>query len=173
MVRSNVHTLLTVFVRVVAIAFLLQAFVQFAIGYWTYGGPVSDDSQWRTLAIAMPLVTLLLCAAVWLFADVLVRCALARPDGATFESTLDAADWQRVGFSVIGLWFAAVAVVDLVATAGSWMHLRALQQDYPDTDISLQLLPDVFGALSQLVLGASLLLGARGLQGLVARLRGR
>lgn len=171
--RSNAHTLLTVFVRVVAIAYFCSAIVQLPVWYMTIGMDVDDAALWRALMIATPVITLVVCACLWLFADVLVRWALARPDGATFESSLDATDWQRIGFSAVGAWFAISGLVSLVQLGGSWIYMQSVRDDYPDTDVRLQLLPDLFASVTQLATGVALLLGARGLVLLLERMRGR
>ena len=170
--RTNTFTLLTVFVRVVAIAMLLSTILQFGVAFFTvWGGPeAGHEVLFATLAV--PVLTLVVFGLVWLFADVLVRLALARPDGATFESDLDAAAWQRIAFSAVGVWFAASGLVDLFYSLAGWLQLRAYRDSYPDMQAGTALWPDTIGAVMHVVVGVALLLGARGLQGLLARLRG-
>lgn len=172
MVHSNVHTLLTVFVRVAAIAMLLKSVLAFGVAFATLANQPHESLGFGLATFSVPVLTIVAFGLVWLFADVLVRLALARPDGAMFESDLDAGAWQRIGFSVVGVWFAAAGLVDLVYSLGGWLHLRALRESYPDMQAGPEMLPDAVGAAAQFVVGVALLLGARGLQGLLARMRG-
>lgn len=168
-VRTNVYTLLTVFVRVIALAFVLQAFLHAAtlVVFAADGG--FPDMGFQLLGLAL---VVLLFGVVWLFADVLVKMALGRPQGATFESDLDADGWRAIAFGAIGIWFAASGVLDIVRNGLQWFLMRRVAYEYRDVDMTVTYLSQIGTAVVEIAIGVALLLGARGLAGAVRRMRG-
>lgn len=164
--RSNAFSLLVVLVRAGALYTLVAAVTRLAPLLWDH---VRLELLWPLLAGVLVLVVV--GATLWLFADVVARAALAGPDEPRFESTLDCGQWQALAFSVLGLWLAATGLLDLVWNAAAlWWASRASGAGTERLGAD-QFAAIVSGAV-QVALGIALLLGHRGLVGLLARLRG-
>lgn len=171
MTRTNVFTLTTVLVRVVALFYLLDTGL-YLVGVLLMGF-TGDWSGGQALFALGYFAAMLLLAGIWLFADLIARAALARPDGAVFDSTLEPRAWREVGFAVVGVWFAVRGLIDLVSQLFShWQFNRAVAE-YGSAPDNPQLAAATFGAAVMLVAGIVLLLGARGLSRVLQRLRGR
>lgn len=164
--RSNAFSLLVVLVRAGALYMLVAALTRMAPLLW-------DQVRLEMLGPLLTGVAVLVAVAavLWLFADVVARAALAGPEEPRFESTLDYGQWQALAFSLLGLWLAANGLLDLVWNGvAAWWASRE-----PGARIErlgrTSFAAFVTSAL-QLAIGIALLLGHRGLAGLLARLRG-
>ncbi len=168
MTRTNTHTLLTVLVRAVAIWFLFQ--ILFSLpGLLFLGGEFEEYAGFRLMALAGAAIVM---AVLWLYADLVVRLALARPQSQVFESDLDAQAWQSVFTGAIGIWLAANAVVNLTYLAAERFYFARLAEGIDGTMPSATF-ADIVATLMQLAAGLALLLGARGISRWVARMRNR
>lgn len=164
--RSNAFSLLVVLVRAGALYLLVAALTRLAPLLW-------NQVRLEMLAPMLTGVVVLFAfgAVLWLFADVVARAALAGPGEPRFDSTLDYGQWQALAFSLLGLWLAATGLLDLVWNAVAvWWASR-------ESGARIERLgADQFAAIVssavQVALGIALLLGHRGLVGLLARLRG-
>jgi hypothetical protein len=124
---------------------------------------------------AMPML-IGLCAApviagaMWIFADLLVRLALARPQQIVFDSDLSSTEWQGLAFSVVGLWYACDGLIHLVRLFSE--HLYVIYSLHGGSEMSASVIGSTIpGAVFQTVLGLMLVFGARGLVGMVRRFR--
>jgi hypothetical protein len=168
--RTNAATVLTTLVR----AFALWTALASALGVaqWLALG---DEGRWGE---AWPWVAgaygavFFLCAAFWLFADLLARAALAGPGQPVFESDLPAAHWEQLAFSTIGAWQAFTGLLELGKTGVHWFVLQHDVQEYgPQLDTGASVAPEVFVALLRVLAGVALVLGAGGIVRVVRRLR--
>ncbi|MBX3727146.1 MAG: hypothetical protein KF823_14650 [Xanthomonadales bacterium] len=166
LIRSNAFSLLVVLVRVGALYLLIAALTRLAPLLWD-----SVRSHGMAPTLIGVLVLLIIGAVLWLFADVVARAALAGPNEPRFESTLDYGQWQALAFSAIGLWLLVDGLLDLVWVGVEWWRAKLELGAHV-----ARLAPQEFAALVtnalQAALGIALLLGHRGLVGLLARLRG-
>jgi hypothetical protein len=170
MTRTNVYTLLTVLIRAAALLVLVSfaANLVLSIATWMPVSAAEEGVDW--MLIGMIVLTLGVSSALWLFADVLARLALARPDGQVFDSDIDAQQWQSIAFSTVGLW--ALVYYGLGALR-SLLFVIAMRNEGEGSlvgqrhDFVAGLVGDAIGSL----LGIALLLGARGLVALLHRLR--
>ncbi|HEY2346103.1 MAG TPA: hypothetical protein VGH80_09490 [Xanthomonadaceae bacterium] len=114
---------------------------------------------------------LAVAALLWLFADLLARVALARPQQVTFESDVPASEWQALAFSAIGLWQSIEALSYLSGRIVRLLMLRMATEG----NGAIGLPDDFYGWVAadalRLLLGIGLLFGARGLVGLIRRYR--
>lgn len=163
--RSNAFSLLVVLVRAGALYLLVGALTRLAPLLWDQ---VRIDGVGPWLAGAAVLFAF--GAVLWMFADLVARAALAGPDEPRFESTLDYGQWQALAFSLLGLWLALTGLLDLVWNAAAiWWFARG---PGVDLDLGPNRFADIVTCALQVVAGIALLLGHRGLSGLLARLRG-
>jgi hypothetical protein len=161
MTRTNAAGVITAFVRATALYVVASTIVTLPI-YLGMDQPLPGITV--RLVYGPPLLTFAIAAALWSFADVIVKLALLRGDQPPFESTLDVDQWQRVAFSAIGVLMGGNGVVGLFGTALTWARLGEL---LPERVLANSLAD---GAL-RIAVGAALLFGARGLVGMVERVR--
>lgn len=108
MTRTNVFTLLTVLIRTIALATLVGAIVQLSLSIALWPSPERSTIAFDPVLIGLAVAALAAVCATWVFADVLARLALARPEGQVFDSDIDARQWQAIAFSTVGLWTVVV-----------------------------------------------------------------
>jgi hypothetical protein len=167
--KTNAYTLLTLFVRLAAVFGFAEVFYVGTAQMLVLGPGIVRD--WgMTLLIVMVIISLSVFAAMWIFADKIAGWALARRDSAQFESQLGVQQWQHIGFAMIGAWFVMEGLVQVGSNLRSWTMLRWGESDYTPEQINSVLWSGADWVI-QIALGIGLMLGARGLAGLLHRLR--
>jgi hypothetical protein len=151
MTRTNAAGILTILVRTAA----LWMVVHLVVGGMTAIRMLrTAQIDGRSMALAIGL-TLLAAALMWVFADIVARLALARPNQPAFESDLDAGQWQVLAFSVVGLWQAATGALGFATYLGMRIAFGST-----GVDVGHSIDGRVLEAGLQLVLGLMLLFGA-------------
>ncbi len=170
--RTDVHSLLTILVRAAALCLLV-----YALAYGAQLFVMAAQNEWHAsylLGIIGPAVLVIVAVLLWLFADVLLKLSLSRRDAPVFESDLAESQWQGIVFSGIGLWFVASELVALT----HWLVRVLLARNHPDAELldrwisPEELIAEPVAIAVSLTIGLLLLLRARGLVGLLARIRG-
>jgi hypothetical protein len=168
--KTNAFTILTLFVRLAAILGFVW-FVHSALGV-LFGLESISVGDWAAkFLLGAVFGALLIFGLLWLFADWVARVSLARRDGMVFDSSMSAEDWSCVGFSVIGVFF---VVKHAIGVAQQIVYAIVAALAYPDAQNENLWLDGVLSATYELIgvaLGAVLMLRARGLVGLLHRLR--
>lgn len=170
MTRTNVFTLLTVLIRAIALATLVGAIVQLSLSIALWTSPERATITFDPVLIGLVVAALATLCATWVFADVLARLALARPEGQVFDSDIDARQWQTIAFSTVGLWAVVVHGLAAVRTLLFMLVMREQWHELIDDqrrNFEIGLAGDAIGV----VIGVALLFGARGLVGLLHRFR--
>jgi len=169
MTRTNAYSVLTVLIRTAALWMVLT---------WVRLIPVSltltSASGSESHSVAPMLIGLCaapaIAAVMWLFADVLARLALARPQQVVFDSDVSSAQWQGLAFSVVGLWYACDGLIRLVRLFSE--HLYIVYSLHRGSEMSASVIGStVPGAIFQTLLGLALVCGARALVGMIRRFR--
>ncbi len=133
----------------------------------------SDGTAFDVLAtFVISVVPFLLLAlagvALLLFSDRLARIIVGRDGDAAVCSAIHGVEFQAIGFSVVGVLVALLAVPRLVQSLGNAWLLRS--QDWPDSMVRRTWLAGVSIAV-QLGLALVLFLRARGLANLWHRIQ--
>jgi len=170
MTRSNIYTLLCTAVRLAAIYLFVDALGQVVGAIMS----LHREQEQFVIMITMtsPLVQFALSLVLWFFPGILARLAASRKSLDTFESDITPDVFQYLGFSMLGAWFAVAGLSSLAYTVHRWIFLRLyLQQQLLDPTQD----PKVYGTLLseavKIALGVALMLGSRGLVGLLRRFR--
>lgn len=170
--RTDAHSLLTILARAVAVCLFVYALVQ-----GVQMAALAVGRNWEIESIPMFAsigILLVLSVMLWLFADVLLKLSLSRPNAPVFESAMAPVEWQGIVFAGIGLWLLVNAVINLAY----WLMQLAFAYRRPGADhidvwfSNDYLFAEPAGIAVSLVIGLLLLLRARGLAGLLARIRG-
>ena len=157
MTRTNAAGILTVLSRAAALWVVVNTLS--SIPMTARALAQSPDGRGGVI-VALGFV-MVVAIALWIFADVLAKLALARHDQPPFESDLDLRQWQSLAFSVIGM---VNAVGGLVAV-GRYVVLRILYGDTVDFAANPGVSPAA--PMLQLAIGLALVFGANKLAGLV------
>ena len=168
MTKTNAHALLTVGLRVISAYYLVFTLTGVVAGFFITSREFADQQK---VVWAMQLVSCVLFAGVWLFADKLAGIGVAPPTAPAFQRDIEPRMWLRIGVVLIGIWSAADAL-------GSLVHLAAYKWLLGNADVAIELrkldpqsFANVISSSAQLVIGLWLTLGARGFVDLVERAR--
>ena len=170
MTTTNAFSILCVLIR----AFALWLFVTTLIAIPGYVLKGAFDEHWILLLSTTFVVPVLIAFVMWVFAEHLARMALARPTQVVFGSEISAVQWQSIAFSVIGLLQLINGIGYLVYHAAKVIiAYYQTSETYPvATQLSSIFYAGMIDSAIRIIIGVSLLLGARGLVTLLHRLRG-
>jgi hypothetical protein len=167
MVKTNGFTLLTLFVRLMALAYLVDATLKtipLAINHF------GEDKTLLQQDIYYYLFVLVFFMLIWLFADVLAKFALARKDAELFESSMQPEEWAKLLFAGLGVWNVCVAIMDMAYFSGFLFSLKEILE-YDPSWYQKIFLPGVASCIAQLAIGLSLFFGSTGLVRIFQRYR--
>ena len=123
--------------------------------------------------LGIDAAVLVIAALLWLFADVIAKLGIARPQQALFETDMSFQEWQAILFSAIGLWLLVQGVLQFSHEAAQWFYVhRISEQENVEPIVEGQFAKNVSTTL-ETAIGVGLLLGGRGLAGLLQRIRGQ
>lgn len=170
--RTNAHGLLTVLIRAGALWVTLSSAIQSLQKYLAVAlGPSGHPDAWGGVFdywVLPWLILVVLAGITWLFADKIARLALVSPGQPHFESDLSFEQWQAIFVTGIGVYWFSGGIMDAAFYAS--LLLQA------NRDATLHITPDqtagVWATIFQLLVSAVLILRARGLVGLLKRMRG-
>lgn len=167
MVKTNGFTLLTLFVRLMALVYLVDATLKtipLAMNHFRADKTLLQQDIYYYLFVLGFFVLL------WLFADVLAKFALARKDAELFESSMQPAQWAKLLFAGLGVWHVSVALMDIAYFFGFLFSLKEILEYDPGWYQKI-FLPGVASCVVQLVVGLSLFFGSAGLTRLFQQYR--
>jgi hypothetical protein len=163
--RTSLYSILCIVVRLGAV-FLAFGSLGSLLGVlvsWRAG------SEFPDLGISIGVVAVTLCVAfmLWVFPGPLARIAAGRGSQEVFESPISAAQIQWIAFSVLGMYFVVSGLVGL-----SYYVIQYLRAgEMIGYDQVAAFMSDGLYWIVQIALGAALALGARGLAGVLYRIR--
>ena len=170
--KTSLYSILCIVIRLGAV----QLFVQTVMGLpylWgaAQGADVAAGGQAALIGLCIAAIALSLL--LWLYPGVLASLAASRASLESFESPIAAADLQYIALAVLGIGFAVQGLTDVVYEV---LRLAVVTQMTEDLSFKLLLQRqgiDLLSHLLKVALGLSLAFGARGLTGLLRRLRER
>ncbi len=162
--KTSLYSILCITIRLGAVIWIVGSLVHLPFS-WISAMSAPHPSAAIGWLLGEVVCQVLIAFLFWLFPGALAKLAAGRATHEFFESSTSAATLQYVSLSVVGAWFLLQGLVYL-----SFEAAQALQ-------FGIESIPDrlpVFAASSmRVVAGLGLLLGARGLVGLLESLRGR
>lgn len=164
--RTSLYTILCIAVRLAAVSLALSALGGMLSMLATMGtSSLRADSGFVFGSVA---VTLLVSFLLWTWPGLLARIAAGRSSEQVFESPIAPEQIQWIALSVLGAWFALEGFVSLCYFAMQRAMYVGVQDHQQETRELIQT-----GAywLIQISVGVALVVGARGLTGLLQRLR--
>ena len=172
--RTSLYTILCIGIRLAAVLLFVNALLGMPAAFGLLG-----EAGWHTApATAALLYAIILIVAflLWVYPGLLARLAAGKASREVFESPIDSTDAQVIAFSVLGLWLFCGGVLEVLRDlAREFLIGQSLAADNPGLDVSHYYHPFWIGTILidvvQVLMGASVLLGARGLTGALQRLR--
>jgi hypothetical protein len=148
---------------------VIFAYAIFDIPYYFLPHP-RTDSDYSFIAsfmqaagmLALPIVLGLL---LWFFPATVVNKIVS---GDKLTEGLGVRDFERIALTVIGIWFVAYGVSDLVYRVGSLILMKRQFPDAPPVEAWL----GIIAAAAKLLVGFGLAVGAKGVLRVIAKVRG-
>ena len=167
-VRTSLYSILCIVIRLGAVLFAVKALA----GLFTFFSPGQIDAYSAAelqVALLVSGAYLLIAFLLWLYPGPLARLAAARSAHQVFESPLTAGQIQWIALSVLGMSWVMAGIIDLANLGYQYIWLPdnlgtgELAADKLKWEIAYDLL--------EVVIGISVVLGARGLTNLLHRVR--
>lgn len=164
--RTSLYSILCIVIRlgaVVLAASTLGSALSVAL-MMRRGVPLADLGWVFGVWVAMLAIACLL----WLYPGWLARLCSPRSANQVFESPIDSRDLQWIAFSVLGAYFVVTGIVGFVYYEANLLIADAMA----DREMRIEgFVRNGLYALLQCAIGIALVLGARGLTGMLHRVR--
>jgi hypothetical protein len=166
--RTSLYSILCIVVRLGAVMLALSV-VGGSFGFFGPGQSANFSIGERVLVVAFLLISLLVSFLLWLYPGPLARLASGRSANQVFESPIDAGQIQWVALSVLGMYWVMTGLLDLSRIAYQFIWLSELLGT--GEEAARRLRGQVAYHAFEMVLGLFLTLGARGLAGILQKVR--
>lgn len=174
--RTSLYSMLCIVIRLGALLLFVWTVASLPAAWVTLqameSGSAAGDGSMRGMLIGFSGAAIAAAVAFWLYPGWIARLAGANPSRESFESSVGAQDMQYIALSVLGVAFAMSALVGL---AGALYRL-AVSAHFGDIQFTTLAWRDggnLLVLVLKFVLGIGLAFGARGLAGVLHRLRER
>lgn len=167
--KTSLYTILCTVIRLGAVLMAVDILIAFpATFHAAQNESWAQGSAW--LVVATSTAVLLLAFLLWLFPGGLARLAASRSAHQVFESPISAPELQQIAFAVLGLWLVAGGLTGL---SQELLRASLVARANGDAFLSLQVHEgaQLLACGIGILFGFVLTLGARGLSGLLYRLR--
>lgn len=168
--KTTLYSILCAAVRIAALLLAVESLLGIAGHFINPVGGVPMQVHW--VLIGGGLFGAAVGGVLWMYPGWLVRPAVGRAAHEVLESPLTAGDFQRIGVSLLGIWFVVDGIRSLVYLLIRSSAIGSQGYDYVGITLAMSA-PDIAAALAMIAVGIVLTLGSRGLVGLLERLRGR
>ena len=168
--KTTLYSILCAAVRIAALLLAMESLLGIVGHFMNPIGGVPMLMNW--VLIGGGLFGAAVGVVLWMYPGWLVRPSVGRAANEILESPLTAEDFQRIGICLLGIWFAVDGIRSLVYLLIRCSAIGSQGYDYAGITLAMSA-PDIAAALVLIVVGISLILGSRGLVGLLVRLRGR
>ncbi|MEO6690184.1 MAG: hypothetical protein ABIS07_11125 [Dokdonella sp.] len=167
--RTSLFSILCIAIRLGAVFLAFGMLVHVVALVLSWYQQVPGERVVSTLAVVIP--TLLIAFLLWLYPGVLARAAAARSTEQIFETPLSASHVQWIAFSLLGMYFVMTGLIGLSWYALNHVLMSSFNDAAADEMLRRQMINDLLCWVVQIAAGLSLAMGAKGLVGLLHRLR--
>lgn len=165
--KTTLYTVLCIAIRLGAVLMAVGLLESLPVFLWSH-----PDGQFVKLALALAALGLAVAFVLWLKPGVLAWWAAGRGKGEMFESPIEADQIQHIAFSVLGAWLVVSGLAALLPSTIQLLWLRHLADAYPGMVQPANIWIGLIRSLVATLAGVILMLGSRGLVGVLHRLRG-
>ena len=170
--RTSLYSILCIGIRLAAVLLAVRILVGMP------GMFVLPHGDWSTgeirLMVILNAAVLLFAFLLWVFPGMLARLAAGKASQQVFESPIEGAELQYIGFSIVGLWLFFDAIFGLSYIGLHELILRHYLRVNTGLDMSAenaQWIASLVSNFVELGIGAALIFGASGLVGILRRAR--
>jgi hypothetical protein len=164
MMKTSLYSILCIAIRIGAVLWAIGSLANLP---FSWIAALDTQKPWATIVwlVSGEMVQLLVIAALWLYPGMLARLAAGRASRETLEVSISPIQLQYIAFSILGTWFVVRGCVYL-----SYELVRTAQFAFENLPLKLAVLAE---SGVRIVGGTALMLGARGLAGLLDAMRER
>jgi hypothetical protein len=166
--KTTLYSILAAAVRIAALLMLAQTVASLFAYFAQQDAGLGVRVNWAFFVGS--LIAAGIALALWLYPGILVRPAVGRAAHEVFDSTLTSDDIQRIGISIVGIWF-AIGGIGGVVYALLRAGMAAQTEHYVGGALEM-VRADLLASVFSVLLGVAVALGSRGLTGLLSRIRG-
>lgn len=166
--KTTLYTVLCIAIRLGAVLMTVDLLESIPVFLWS----TQQDARFMIAVLVMAAIGLVIALVLWLKPGVLAWWAAGRGKDEVFESQIDAGQIQYIALSVLGAWLVVSGLAALVPSEMQLVRLQHLADAYPGMVPPSDAWNSLIRSLVIAVAGVILMLGARGLVGLLHRLRG-
>ena len=171
--RTSLYTVLCIAIRLGAVALAVDTIYVIPTA-WSMVGSTTMSSGWDGAVIGFGVAMFALATLLLIYPGILARLAAGRSAKQVFESPISPDEIQQIALCTMGVWFVANGLIDVVGVGirtifamnvslgGNGMGFGEIVKHDIVRDVS---------AILKLLVGIALTLGARGLVGVVRRMR--
>ncbi len=165
--RTSLYSILCIVIRLGAVFLALRMIWSMVNLLMSWGQVTNLMEFWASVGLVV--ATLLVAFLLWLFPGPLARLATGRSSHEVFESPIEARDFQWIALSVLGMYFVVSGLLGLSSYGVNRLVMSSIA-DFGEEQ-RMRVIADVFYWTAQIALGLVLALGAKGLTGVLYRLR--
>lgn len=166
--KTSLYTILCIIIRLGAV--LLAVWTVIALPNLYFISHTSGANGVDTLLMGLLYAAFIVLAfLLWLYPGVLASVAAGRSTREAFETPLSAGSIQYIAFSVLGMALAMKGLIALVFEIARWATLSIQMPQGNQAFITV--MPEFAADVAQIVIGVALVVGAKGLIGLLRRFR--
>jgi hypothetical protein len=166
--RTSLYSILCIVIRLGAVMLVMGVV---SVAFDVLGSRQSSEfsSSYVLLIVGFVVVTMLVAFLLWLHPGPLARLASGRSAHQVFDSPIDAVQIQWIALSVLGMGWVMSGILDLahLGYQSIWMSEILGTGEEALRRLHGQIAYDVF----ELLIGIALTLGARGLAGVLQKVR--
>jgi hypothetical protein len=168
--RTSLYTVLCIVIRLGAVMLAVEAILAVPAA-WYMTGSTDLAPGWHGALIAFGIATLAFAALLWVYPGVLARIAAGASSRQVFESPLSGEELQQIALCVLGVWLAIDGIVEFVNLGVRLIVTAHVDTNVPFVEMARRDVGRIVSVLVKVGLGVALSLGARGLVGLLRRVR--
>ncbi len=166
--KTSLYTILCIVIRLGAV--LLAVWTVIALPNLYFISHTAGANGVDTLLMGLLYAAFIVLAfLLWLYPGVLAGVAAGTATRETFEAPLSAGNIQYIAFSVLGMTLALKGLIFLVFEIARWATLSIQMPQGNQAFITV--MPQFVADVTQVVIGTALVVGAKGLLGLLHRFR--
>lgn len=167
-IRTSLYSILCIVIRLGAVMLALRM-LGGAFGLFGPGGAAEFSIVERFFVLGFVGICLLAALLLWLYPGPLARLASGRSAHQIFESTLDVRQIQWIAFSVLGMYWIMMGLLDLFHLGFQFIWLSEFLGT--GEEAARRVRGQVAYHVFEVALGLALTLGARGLTMLLQKAR--
>jgi len=170
--RTSLYSILCIGIRLAAVLLAVHTLLGMPGAYALPHGDWSVGETW--LFVILNAALLLFAFMLWVFPGMLARLAADKASQQVFESPMEGTELQYIAFSILGLWLFFDGIFGLSHTGLRELILRhymRVNTGLDTSELNAQSIASLVSNAIELILGAALVLGGRGLVGILRRVR--